>query len=242
MNVQSVQSVEEAKNYDKSVLAGDGENDYAKYMRTTALLSLQVAPDQMHHRDEMLFQIVHQSTELWLKLACYELEEAARCLDRSCASDAAALINRAAGCVGLLIDQLGILSHMTPWDFRQVRVALGNGSGFESPGWRLVQKVSERLSASFDRYTESEGIDLLRLYREQRNSPAFNLAEALVDWDEKVALWRARHYKVAVRTIGHRTVGTKGTPVDALTRLLNHKFFPRLWDVRSALFESADAY
>jgi tryptophan 2,3-dioxygenase len=242
MNVQSAQNVQAAKNYDESVLGGNGENDYAKYMRTTALLSLQVAPSQMHHRDEMLFQIVHQSTELWLKLACYELEEAASRLDRGCACDAVALINRAACCIGLLIDQLGMLSHMTPWDFRQVRVALGNGSGFESPGWRLVQKVGERLCASFDRYTESEDIDLIRLYQEQRNSPAFNVAEALVDWDEKVSLWRARHYKVAVRTIGHGTVGTKGTPVDALTRILNHKFFPRLWDVRSSLFGSAGTY
>lgn len=239
-NLMNANCLKAAKNYDESVLGGDGENDYAKYMRTAALLSLQVKPEQMHHRDEMLFQIVHQSTELWLKLACHELVEAAECLDRRRAGDAVALINRAACCVGLLIDQLEILSHMTPWDFRQVRVALGNGSGFESPGWRMVQKVGDRLSASFDRFMETEGIDLVKLYKEQRNSPAFNLAEALVDWDEKVSLWRARHYKVAVRTIGHKTVGTKGTPVDALTRLLNHKFFPRLWDVRSVLFESAD--
>lgn len=233
----SAQCMKAAKNYEESVLGGDGENDYVKYMRTNTLLSLQVAPEQMLHRDEMLFQIVHQSTELWLKLACHELEESAHCLDRGCAGDAAALIDRAAYCVGLLIDQLEILSHMTPWDFRQVRPALGNGSGFESPGWRRVQKVGDRLCAAFDRFIESEGIDLVRLYKEQRNSPAFNLAESLIDWDEKVSLWRARHYKVAVRTIGHKTVGTKGTPVDALARLLNHKFFPRLWDVRSALFE-----
>jgi tryptophan 2,3-dioxygenase len=241
-NSMSVQSMKAAKNYDQSVLAGDGENDYAKYMRTTALLSLQVAPEQMHHRDEMLFQIVHQSTELWLKLACNELEESAARLDRKCAADATALIERAAYCIALLIDQLEMLSYMTPWDFRQVRVALGNGSGFESPGWRRVQKVGDRLSAAFDRFIADEGIDLVTLYKEQRNSPAFNLAEALVDWDEKVALWRARHYKVAVRTIGHKTVGTKGTPVDALTRLLNHKFFPRLWDVRSTLFDPEHAY
>jgi tryptophan 2,3-dioxygenase len=234
----SVQSVKAVKNYDESVLRGDGENDYAKYMRTTTLLSLQVVPEQMHHRDEMLFQIIHQSTELWLKLACYELEESAKCLDQRRVGDAVALIDRAVCCVGLIIDQLEILSHMTPWDFRQVRVALGNGSGFESPGWRRVQKVGNRLSVSFDHFMESEGIDLVKLYKEQRNSPAFNLAEALVDWDEKVSLWRARHYKIAVRTIGHNTVGTKGTPVDALTRLLNHKFFPRLWDVRSTLFDA----
>lgn len=222
----------------ESVLAGEGDSDYAKYMRTTTLLSLQVNAEKMIHRDEMLFQIIHQSTELWLKLACYELDESAGRLAAGRIEDATALINRAACCVGLLIQQLEILTHMTPWDFRQVRPALGNGSGFESPGWKQVQKVGDRLAAAFDAYVADTRLDLIKLYMEGRNTPQFNLAEALVGLDEKVALWRARHYKVAVRTIGHKTVGTKGTPVDKLTRLLDHKFFPSLWEVRSSLFNN----
>ena len=43
-----------------------------------ALLSLQREPEEMAHRDELMFQTVHQSTELWLKHACFEVEEAAR--------------------------------------------------------------------------------------------------------------------------------------------------------------------
>lgn len=234
--------VKAAKNYDVSVLEGEGDNDYAKYMRTNALLSLQVTADKMQHRDEMLFQITHQSTELWLKLACYEIDESATRLDNERVADATALIDRATCCIGLLVDQLDILTHLTPWDFRQVRVALGNGSGFESPGWRRVQTVCSRLCASFDRLVSNRQIDLVKLYQLERNSEAFNLAEALVALDENISLWRTRHYKVAVRIIGHNTVGTKGTPVDKLTALLNHKFFPRLWDVRSTLFSDNDAY
>lgn len=229
-----------AADYDESILSGVGENDYVKYMRTNVLLSLQVPPEQMHHRDEMLFQIIHQSTELWLKLACNELDEAVLCLTQSRITDATAMIKRAVCCMTLITGQLEILSHMTPWDFRQVRTRLGNGSGFESPGWRQVQKVGKRLSEAFDTWRADAHVDLLTLYKEQRNSAAFNLAEALVDWDEGVALWRTRHYKIAVRTIGHETVGTKGTPVDKLTALLNYKFFPSLWNVRSELFGSYD--
>jgi tryptophan 2,3-dioxygenase len=232
----SVSNDKVERSYDQSVLAGEGDSDYAKYMRTTTLLSLQVTADKMIHRDEMLFQVIHQSTELWLKLTCFELDEASRCLTAGRVGDATALLHRAACCVGLLIQQLEILTHMTPWDFYQVRPALGNGSGFESPGWRQVQKVGGRLSEAFDTYVARENLDLIGLYREKRNTPQFNLAEALVELDEKVALWRARHYKVAVRTIGHKTVGTKGTPVEKLTRLLDHKFFPSLWEVRSSLF------
>lgn len=234
--------VKPAKNYDESILSGEGENDYAKYMRTTTLLSLQRDPEQMLHRDEMLFQVIHQSTELWLKLACYELDEVVRCLEQGRVGDATALVGRAVTCMHLLVGQLDVLSHMTPWDFRQVRPALGNGSGFESPGWTEVRRVGKRLSDAFDTWRAAAGIDLATLYKEQRNSPAFNLAEALVEWDERVALWRARHYKNAVRTIGINTVGTKGTPVDMLTAMLNHQFFPCLWEVRSTLFAGPDAY
>ena len=60
-----------AKDYSVPVLDGAGDNDYARYMRTDALLSLQRRPDEVIHRDELLFQTVHQSTELWLKLACF---------------------------------------------------------------------------------------------------------------------------------------------------------------------------
>lgn len=66
------------KDYAEQILDGEGENDYTRYMRTDALLSLQRGPGEWVHRDEMLFQIVHQSTELWLKLACAEVAEATR--------------------------------------------------------------------------------------------------------------------------------------------------------------------
>ena len=63
-------------NYAQPVLNGEGATDYARYMRTDTLLSLQRRPEDMIHRDELLFQTVHQSTELWLKLACNELAAA----------------------------------------------------------------------------------------------------------------------------------------------------------------------
>ena len=31
-------------------------------------------PEEMEHRDELLFQTVHQSSELWLKLAAFETD------------------------------------------------------------------------------------------------------------------------------------------------------------------------
>ncbi|MBK9240386.1 MAG: hypothetical protein IPL75_08965 [Acidobacteria bacterium] len=56
------------------ILPGPGATDYERYLRTDELLALQKTPAQMAHRDELLFQTIHQSSELWMKLACFELD------------------------------------------------------------------------------------------------------------------------------------------------------------------------
>jgi tryptophan 2,3-dioxygenase len=227
-----------SKDYAVPVLPGEGDTDYARYMRTDALLSLQRRPEEMVHRDELLFQTVHQSTELWLKLACFEVEEAGRQVATGSVERAIRLMARAALGVDMITQQLEMLRHLAPWDFQLIRTVLGHGSGFESPGWRDVQRVSRDLGEAFDRLVMECGVDLAGLYRGDSDAPLYRLAEALVEWDERVAVWRTRHYKVATRIIGHQVVGTKGTPVDVLTRLISQKFFPELWRVRTVLTET----
>ena len=48
-------------------------------------------------------------------------------------------------------------------------------------------------------------------------------------------MWRVRHYKVVARIIGDAVVGTQGTPVEVLGRLIHKVFFPELWQVRNEL-------
>ena len=67
-----------SEDYDSPILPGDAPSDYERYLNTVELLELQKTPDERVHRDELLFQVVHQSSELWLKLATSEVEEAAR--------------------------------------------------------------------------------------------------------------------------------------------------------------------
>jgi tryptophan 2,3-dioxygenase len=50
----------------KPILPGTAATDYERYLRTDELLSLQKAPNAVVHRDEHLFQTVHQASELWL--------------------------------------------------------------------------------------------------------------------------------------------------------------------------------
>src|ERR1700751_2237080 len=58
------------------VLPGTGASDYERYLRTDELLSLQKTEEERVHHDELLFQTVHQSSELWLKFPTTEGDKA----------------------------------------------------------------------------------------------------------------------------------------------------------------------
>ncbi|MGW4772537.1 tryptophan 2,3-dioxygenase family protein [Nocardia sp. NPDC004278] len=223
------------KDYSQQILSGEGDNDYARYMRTDRLLDLQRRSDEMVHRDELLFQIVHQSTELWLKLACAELRKAAEDIDNSDLNGAIALLTRASLAMMLITDQLEMMRHLEPWDFQTIRTVLGHGSGSDSPGWISVRRDSRTIGKAFTTLVQNRGVDLAEVYRAEQRSEIHRLAEALIEWDERVSLWRVRHFKITARLIGHHATGTQGTPVAMLTKLISHRFFPELWEIRSFL-------
>lgn len=78
--------------------------------------------------------------------------------------------------------------------------------------------------------------ELMRLYREaERHYPVFLLAEALIEFDENVQLWRFRHVQMVERVIGARP-GTGGSEGAAYLRsTLDRRFFPELWEMRGYL-------
>ncbi|MEU4570597.1 tryptophan 2,3-dioxygenase family protein [Micromonospora sp. NPDC023956] len=220
------------------VLPGEGATDYARYMRTDTLLALQRDPADMVHRDELLFQVVHQSAELWFKLAVAELTEAAARIDDGELAEAELLLGRAALAVRLVSDQLDMFRHLPPATFQALVPVLGNGSGAESPGWKQAQAASRRLDQAFAAYRAAHGIDLRRLYTGNPADPVYRLAEAMVEWDERVALWRVRHYKIAIRIGSHGEIGTQGSPANWLAKLIDHRFFPDLWRARTGLTDA----
>ena len=63
----------------------------------------------------------------------------------------------------------------------------------------------------------------------------YQLAEKLVDIEDSHQQWRFRHMKTVERIIGFKT-GTGGSSgVNYLKSVLDHQFFPELWDVRTKL-------
>ena len=225
----------------KPILPGRGESDYARYLRTDELLALQKSPAEMASRDELLFQTVHQSAELWMKLACFELEEATALVERQDLAPALRLLRRAVTCVLYITDQLHILEQLSPWEYHDVRKVLGHGSGFDSPGFTRIGESSPKLGVAFQRTLEARGLDLVTLYRRGREfEELYQLAELLVEWDERIILFRQHHLKVIERVIGGHVVGTEGTPVEVLAERVAHEFFPELWKVRNELTAIAD--
>jgi tryptophan 2,3-dioxygenase len=224
------------------VLPGEGASDYERYLRTDELLSLQKTAEERVHHDELLFQTVHQSSELWLKFATTEVDEAAAALEQREIAPALRLLRRAVLAMQYVTTQMEMLNQMDPWEYQQIRVVLGHGSGFDSPGFRRVAKVTPRLGKAFDQLLQEAGLELTELYRRNREfDDLHQLAELLTEWDERIRVWRFRHYTIVARALGEDTVGTQGTPVQVLGKLISQRQLPKFWEARSRLVELFEA-
>jgi tryptophan 2,3-dioxygenase len=218
------------------ILPGTAATDYERYLRTDELLALQREPHAVAHHDEHLFQAVHQTSELWLKLACQEIETAVSRLESDHVAAAVRLLRRANDCLHLVTVQLLMLEHMNPVDYTAVRTALGHGAGFDSPGFRRVHHVSPLVGIAFDALTARRGVALLDVYRESaQHEDLYQLAEQLITWDERNVIWRHQHLKTVERIIGGHVIGTQGTPVEVLGRRIDVRFYPQLWAVRDEI-------
>jgi tryptophan 2,3-dioxygenase len=222
------------------ILPGPGASDYERYLRTDELLELQKTPEEMLHRDEALFQTVHQTSEIWLKLAVFETEEAIARIGADDLVLAVRLLGRANHCVILVTDALHVLERLSPWEYHELRKALGHGSGFDSPGWRHLRRLAHPLWEAFIALLGRRGLELSDVYVNERTHPSiYDLAEALIELDERIAIWRSVHVKMVQRVIGGGAVGTQGTPVAVLAGMTTKELFPQLWAVRNRLTEIA---
>lgn len=110
---------------------------YGDYLKLNQILSAQTPLSECH--DEMLFIIIHQSSELWLKLAGHELTEAIESLQRRDFGNASKVISRVKQIFNQLTQSWNILATLTPVDYLKFRNDLGHSSGFQSYGYRKLE-------------------------------------------------------------------------------------------------------
>lgn len=218
------------------ILPGTAASDYERYLRTDELLALQKPPEEMLHKDELTFQVVHQASELLLKGAAWELERALDHLEQSDFANCSRLLRRANLEIDYPISLLHVLETITPYDYHLIRAGLGHGSGLDSPGFLALLHVGPRLGRAFDAQLQREGVTVDEMYRHhQKYFGLHDVAESLLDFDERVQIFRFHHLKLAQRIIGGGVVGTMGTPVEVLHQRQEHVFYKELWDARNEI-------
>ena len=257
---------------------------YGDYLHLDSVLGAQ-QPRSTHH-DEMLFIVMHQASELWMKLCIHELRAAIEHVRRDDLGPAFKMLARVSRVQIQLAQSWDVLSTMTPADYSAFRASLGKSSGFQSHQYRTLEYLignknpamievhrhtpegyaqleavlrspslyDECLSLLARRgfaipagclerdwsqpYVENREVAAawLEVYRHtDRHWDLYELAEKLVDLDQRFQLWRFAHLKTVERIIGYQR-GTGGTSgVAYLAKALDLRFFPELWSVRTSL-------
>ncbi|MGF7130885.1 tryptophan 2,3-dioxygenase [Paraburkholderia sp. EB58] len=110
---------------------------YGDYLSLGSILSAQhpLSPDH----NEMLFIIQHQTSELWMKLALYELRAALNAVHRDELPPAFKMLARVSRIMEQLVQAWSVLSTMTPSEYTAMRPYLGSSSGFQSHQYRQIE-------------------------------------------------------------------------------------------------------
>lgn len=208
--------------------------DYGVYLNVDRLLACQKPLAEMANADELQFQIVHQVEELWMKLIAYTLVDVIDYIEKENTHRVVTLMGRVHRLMRMMTAQLDLLETMSPKEYQQIRLQLGNGSGQESPGFQLLLRMPMDLWDAFKaHYLDGRGLTVRDVYDEKySHDDSYVVAEALIEFDELFQKFRANHLYLIHRSIGLGSKSLKGRPVELLAAGGRHRFFPELWDVR----------
>ena len=216
---------------------------YADYLKLDQLLSAQQPLSALH--DEMLFIVIHQTKELWMKQMLHELELAIPLIaeDRFAEAYKAMALGTSSGFQSAQFRELeyrlglknaAFLEHYDEGTTARARLK----RALDEPS--LHEVASDALArAGFDlgdRSEEALAAAWLQVYQDaDRWFELYELAEKLVDIDDALAMWRHKHVLTVERIIGNKrgTGGSAGAPY--LRSTLDKRIFPELWALRTDL-------
>lgn len=115
----------------------DQDTSYGQYLQLEKILNAQTLPSGEH--DEMLFLIIHQASELWMKLSLHELGAAIKEIKADNLGLSFKMLARVARIQEQLTQSWSVLNTLTPYDYLKFRDALGKSSGFQSYQYRQLE-------------------------------------------------------------------------------------------------------
>ncbi|MCL6730860.1 tryptophan 2,3-dioxygenase [Sphingomonas hankyongi] len=122
---------------------------YADYLKLNQLLSAQQPLSALH--DEMLFIVIHQTKELWMKQMLHELRLAIGLVEQDRFAEAYKAMARISRIQAVMTLSWDVLSTLTPVDYLKFRDVLGTSSGFQSAQFR---EIEFRLGLKEPKFTE----------------------------------------------------------------------------------------
>lgn len=128
------------------------EMTYARYLALDELLACQ--NPQSAEDDEMLFIIIHQTKELWLKQMIRELRLAKAQVESDALVPAYKALARVSRIQAVMTLSWDILSTMTPADYTRFRHVLGPSSGFQSDQFRTIEYLLGLKDGGFLKYQQ----------------------------------------------------------------------------------------
>ncbi|MCC6632202.1 MAG: tryptophan 2,3-dioxygenase [Gammaproteobacteria bacterium] len=136
---------------------------YGEYLHLERVLSAQQPLSGEH--DEMMFIIVHQVSELWIRLFLHELEFVQRCVIKDDLDPSFKALQRISKVQSQLFGAWEIMATMTPSDYTLFRNQLGRSSGFQSVQYRLMEFGLGNKNADMIRVHQRNPEDYARLKR-----------------------------------------------------------------------------
>jgi tryptophan 2,3-dioxygenase len=134
---------------------------YGAYLRLDQILDAQ-RPLSYEH-DEMMFIIVHQTSELWMRLFLHELTGVLECVRRDNLGPSFRMLERIARVQTQLTAVWDVLATMTPADYSAFRNALGRSSGFQSVQYRVLEFTIGNKNAEVIKVHQNDPVNFEKL-------------------------------------------------------------------------------
>ena len=154
---------------------------YGQYLDLEKILSAQHPISDLH--DEMLFIVIHQAKELWLKQTIHELKLSRDLVREDALIQVHKSLSRVSRIQAVMTLSWDVLATLTPTDYTSFRDVLGTSSGFQSAQFRQVEFLLGLKDLAHLRYQE-EGSEAHGALHSALHQPSL--------WDEaNAALARA---------------------------------------------------